>query len=631
MRVLREPLLDFERESAILQEQIADQVADIEDDIAALGDPQISIQFRNEGVNLGTPGSANVIDFVGAGVDAVRVSNTITITISGGGSGVDTANSPNANEYARFTDADTIEGRTEAELKADLNLEIGTDVQAWDTMLDSISGLSDPNADRIGFWDDSAGNWEWLQLGSNLSITGTTLNATGGGGGIDTANSPNAGEWAKFTDADTIEGRTNSELKSDLDLEIGIDLQAYSANLDEYAAVNPTVQGLALLDDVDAAAQRTTIGLGNVDNTSDATKNAASVTLTNKTINFSSNTVSGTKAEFDTALSDGNFAYQSDLSGYQPVDSDLTAIAGLTASNDDFLQRKSGNWSNRTVAQVKTDLGLSGTNSGDQTSIVGIGGTKTQFDTAVSDGNFVYQSDIGSAVQAWSANLDEYAAVNPTTAGLALLDDADNTAQRTTLGLGTLATQNGTFSGTSSGTNTGDQTSIVGFSNTKAQFNTVLSDGDFLFSGDITQYTDELAQDAIGAMIDSTLEYVDATPLLRRAALSGHIVANAGSNSTTIQNGVVTEAMQNLNDNTTNDVTTLKHGYVPKAPGDTSQFLRADGSWAAPTATAGDLDKPETGALTVATGKYHFTAVRHSATGSQRITVAGTARLRITN
>lgn len=78
---------------------------------------------------------------------------------------------------------------------------------------------------------------------------------------------------------------------------------------------------------------------------------------------------------------------------YQPLNTNLTAISALVPSNDDFIQHKAGAWTNRTVAQVKTDLGLTGTNSGDQTSIVGITGTKTQFNTACSDGDFLYVGD----------------------------------------------------------------------------------------------------------------------------------------------------------------------------------------------------------------------------------------------
>lgn len=48
---------------------------------------------------------------------------------------------------------------------------------------------------------------------------------------------------------------------------------------------------------------------------------------------------------------------QSDIN-YQPKDSDLTSLAGLTPSNDDILQRKAGSWTNRTPTQVKTDLSL---------------------------------------------------------------------------------------------------------------------------------------------------------------------------------------------------------------------------------------------------------------------------------
>lgn len=50
------------------------------------------------------------------------------------------------------------------------------------------ASLADPGADRIMFWDDSAGAVTWLTLGTNLSITGTTLDASGGAGSVTSVN-----------------------------------------------------------------------------------------------------------------------------------------------------------------------------------------------------------------------------------------------------------------------------------------------------------------------------------------------------------------------------------------------------------------------------------------------------------
>lgn len=69
------------------------------------------------------------------------------------------------------------------------------------------------------------------------------------------------------------------------------------------------------------------VGLGNVDNTSDASKPISTAT-------------------------------QTALDGKQPLDSDLTTIAGLTASGSAVIQESGGAWAARTPAQVKTSLSL---------------------------------------------------------------------------------------------------------------------------------------------------------------------------------------------------------------------------------------------------------------------------------
>lgn len=95
--------------------------------------------------------------------------------------------------------------------------------------------------------------------------------------------------------------------------------------------------GLSLVDDADATTARTTIGA------------AATVH-----VHTGEDITSGTVADARIAAT---IARDSEVAaGYQPLDTDLTAVAALAPANDDILQRKSGVWTNRTMAQLTADL-----------------------------------------------------------------------------------------------------------------------------------------------------------------------------------------------------------------------------------------------------------------------------------
>jgi hypothetical protein len=52
----------------------------------------------------------------------------------------------------------------------------GTDTITWDLSLLGMEDLVDPNADRLPFWDDGAGKFDWLVPNIGVEVSGTNLN-----------------------------------------------------------------------------------------------------------------------------------------------------------------------------------------------------------------------------------------------------------------------------------------------------------------------------------------------------------------------------------------------------------------------------------------------------------------------
>lgn len=212
---------------------------------AALDAKQDGIAFQEEGSALGGTGTVTEIDFTGAGVAASRVSNKLTVSISGGGGGggIDTANSPNANEFARFTDADTIEGRTASEVKADLGLENVTN-ESKATMFTSAALTGTPTAPT------AAGGTNSTQIASTAFVAAAIaafINSAPGA--LDTLDELAAalGDDANF--AATVTSALAGK-------------QPLDADLTAIAALTTTAFGRSVLETADAAALRTVAALG---------------------------------------------------------------------------------------------------------------------------------------------------------------------------------------------------------------------------------------------------------------------------------------------------------------------------------------------------------------------------------
>ena len=295
---------------------------------------------------------------------------------------------------------------------------------------------SDGSAGQI-LKTDGSGALTFQSLGSISTQAANNVNITGGAiSGITDLAIADGGTGAS----------TEAQARTNLGLAIGSDVQAHDAGLtsisglttaadkmlyttgsDTYAVTSLTAAGRALLDDADAAAQRTTLGLAAVaasgaysDLSGAPTVPTTLNTLTDVSISSVSNgqviSYNSTSGEWENSTPASGGA--SDLNGL----SDVT-ITGAAAGN--VLERNgAGQFIN--VAKSTIDVGDfndDNTYQPKDAGLTSISGLTTAADKMI-----------------YTTGSDTYAVTGLTSAGRALLDDADAAAQRTTLGLGTAAT-----------------------------------------------------------------------------------------------------------------------------------------------------------------------------------------------
>ena len=187
----------------------------------------------------------------------------------------------------------------------------------------SFAGVvTDPNADRLVFWDDSAGQVNFMTLGTGLAFNGTSLELDGDLQDISGLTPTDGG--VIIGDGTDFVVESGAALRTSIGVAIGSDVLAYDANLQAFVNVftAPTVDG------VNGQFLKTD-GAGNL---TFATPSGGGDLLASLNLSDLDNTA--------TARTNLGVAIGSDVQAY---DAGLASIAGLTTAADKMIYTTASN------------------------------------------------------------------------------------------------------------------------------------------------------------------------------------------------------------------------------------------------------------------------------------------------
>jgi len=192
-----------------------------------------------------------------------------------------------------------------------------------------LQSLSDPNADRIAFWDDSAGAFAWLTIGSNLTVSGTTLSGVAAYGDSDAraaisvtdAGGDGSCSYNSSSGVITYTGPSAAEVRAHLSAGTGV---TYSGGA---IAIGQAVSTSSNVTFADLAAT------GNVTVTGNLTVNGTQTTLSTATLDVEDKNITLNKGSGDTSAS----ADGAGITIQDAVNASTDATLTWNASNDNFV------------------------------------------------------------------------------------------------------------------------------------------------------------------------------------------------------------------------------------------------------------------------------------------------------
>ena len=332
-------------------------------------------------------------------------SETLTFT---GGTGIDTSGSGNAVTFAIDSTVATLTGSqtlTNKAIDADNNTVSNLEVDnlksgVLDTDLSSVAGTDTTlasakaikayvdaqlTAQDLDFQGDSGGALSIDLDSETLDIAGGTGIDTSGSGNtltvaIDSTVATLSGSQTltnKTIDASQLSGtvanaRLDAELQALAGLTSAADKGIQFTGSGSAATYDLTAAGKALLDDADAAAQRTTLGLGTAAVTDTGISNGNVAVFTSGAADNDFLRIDGTSIEGRSAsevLSDigGQASLTFGISNTNAVKIDSSSVA-----DDEFARFTANGLESRSASEVRSDIGL---------------GTAAVTDTGISNGN----------------------------------------------------------------------------------------------------------------------------------------------------------------------------------------------------------------------------------------------------